>query len=74
MELTGFELNFCEIYINNDKRTLVLAGEMCYISHKITSKHNGNKKKDCPGTLFFLLYYYNKLYVRLDENGRHQDY
>ena len=55
MELTGFELNFCEIYINNDKRTLVLVGEMCYISHKITSKHNGNKKKIVP-THFFAYY------------------
>ena len=52
MELTGFELNFCEIYINNDKRTLVLAGGMCYISHKITSKHNGNKKKIVPEHFF----------------------
>ena len=52
MELTGFELNFCEIYINNDKRTLVLAGEMCYISHKITSKHNGNKKRLSRHTFF----------------------
>ena len=52
MELTGFELNFCEIYINNDKRTLVLVGKMCYISHKITSKHNGNKKRLSRHTFF----------------------